>query len=310
MTRTFPLALLAALCAAAAGAQPPPIPPAGETPPAPKAAQPKAVAAGPKFPAFPPAPRPVPPAPTPQPRPNADDPVKLGPGRYYVVASGKPLLVLPHGPGAVTVQERKPPFMLPAADAIGWPADKADPDFVTFTDPFLYVVKAKTSGAVTLTVIPALNDTDAAGKQVPLKAGDIARKPLLVDDGTGPQPPPIPPTPDPPVDPLVKSLAAGYALDAEPNKAQLAASLADVLGGAVAAAKASGRVATAKQLQDGIHAASDLAVGAGKLMNVRRAVGAYLTPKLGAADRPLTPALWDKAAAEYAAVAKALRGVK
>ena len=91
--------------------------------------------------------------------------------------------------------------MLPAGQAIGWPADLEDPDFVTWGAEFkfLYVAKAAKSGDVTLTVIPALNEVDAAGKQVQLAHKDVLKKLILVDDGTGPRPPPGPdvvPKPD------------------------------------------------------------------------------------------------------------------
>ncbi len=130
-------------------------------------------------------------------------PVTLAKGQYYVVASPKPLLVLPAGTGEVAVAERKPPFMLPAAQAIGWTPDAKDPEFVTWGDdyPFLYVVKGAKSGDVKLTVVPAVNETGKDGKQIPLTPKDVQYKLLAVDDGTGPRPPP--PTPDPKVDPKV-----------------------------------------------------------------------------------------------------------
>lgn len=142
-------------------------------------------------------------------------PVKLGKGQYYVIASQKPLLVLPGGTGEVTVQERTPPFMLPATDAIGWNPDPKDPEFVTWgADQYtkLYVVKGVKNGPVDLTVIPAVNELGTDGKQIALTAKDVVKKPLLVDDGTGPIPPPKPvdpkvdpkpdPKPDPKVDPI------------------------------------------------------------------------------------------------------------
>jgi hypothetical protein len=140
-----------------------------------------------RFPADPVPPKP--PSPAPQPRePSA--PQKLLKGQFYVVASAKPLLVIPTGGGAVTVAQRKGPLMIPAELAVGYAPDPKDPDFVTFTDEYLYVVKAAKTGTVDLQVIPALNAVDDKGKQVPLKAADIVVKKILVDDGTAPQPPP------------------------------------------------------------------------------------------------------------------------
>ena len=165
-----------------------------------------------KFPDFP-GPKVVVPAPKVE-EPKADPlaPVKLGKGQYYVIASHKPLLVLSSGTGEVTVQERKPPFMLPAADAIGWTPDPKDPEFVSWsaTDyTHLYVVKGAKNGAVDLLVFPALCETDAAGKQIPLTPKDVVKKAIQVDDGTGPIPPPKPVDPDvkpKPVDPDVKPI--------------------------------------------------------------------------------------------------------
>lgn len=136
-------------------------------------------------------------------------PVKLNKGQYYVIASPKPLLVLSSGSGEVTVQERNPPFMLPATDAIGWTPDAKDPEFVTWgADQYtkLYVVKGSKSGPVDLLVFPALCETDKDGKQIALTAKDVVKKAIQVDDGTGPIPPPKPVDPkvDPkPVDPKV-----------------------------------------------------------------------------------------------------------
>ena len=306
-------ALVLLLSAVFVAAQParPAIPPAGDATPAAKAA-PRAAVRFPDFPGPRPTPAPVPPRPAADP----DAPVKLSKGQFYVVTSPKPLLVLADGPGSVAVQERKPPFMLPAGQAPGWPADKADPDFVTWTDPYIYAAKGVKAGAVALTVVPALNDTDAAGKQVPLKRADVLRKSLLVDDGTvDPTPPaPTPPMPPPVADPLTLALRAAYAGDPDPDKARLVPVLADVLGGVVAAARASGTVTKTTELEAVVHRAADFAVGKGRVAGVRLAVGAYLAttelPRPGAEAAPMTDAIWATAAAEYAKVSAAIKGVK
>lgn len=187
---------------AAHAADPVPAPPKGPVVPPPKQV---------KFPDFPSVKVKDPPKVDP-PKIDPLAPVKLGKGQYYVVASHKPLLVLPSGAGEVAVQERKPPFMLPASDAIGWTPDPKDPEFVTWTaDQYthLYVVKGTKNGSVDLLVIPALNETDKDNKQIALSAKDVVKKPLLVDDGTGPIPPPKPVDPDvkpKPVDPDVKPI--------------------------------------------------------------------------------------------------------
>ncbi len=164
-----------------------------------------------KFPDFPPPKvdpvKPAPPAPAPKVDPLA--PVTLNKGQFYVIASPKPLLLLPTGTGEVSVATRKPPFMLPVASAIGvWPVDPKDPEFVLWGEeyPYIYVVKAAKSGDVGLLVLPTLNDVDEKTKQqIPLTAKDVVRKSFLVDDGTGPRPPPAPVDP-PVIDPDLKPI--------------------------------------------------------------------------------------------------------
>jgi len=193
------LGLFLLLCAAAA---------ASAADPAPVPKGPPVAVKQVKFPDFPSVKPKVDP-PVPAPKADPDAPAKLGKGQYYVVASPKPLLILPAGTGEVTVQTRKPPFMLPAAQALGWQPDAKDPEFVTWGDeyPYLYVVKGSKSGDVALTVIPALNDLDDKKAQIPLAPKDVLKKLLQVDDGTGPRPPPdvipVPKPVDPPKPPDV-----------------------------------------------------------------------------------------------------------
>lgn len=146
-----------------------------------------------KFPDTPrPAPVPTPPAPPLEPTYE-----KLKTGQFYVVASLKPLLILEDGTGQVNTTLRKPPFMLPAASAIGWMPTEEDPEFVHWGDeyPYLYVMKALKAGTIKLTVIPATNDL-VDGKAVPLTKKDVLYRTLLVDIDA-PQPGPTPdPTPD------------------------------------------------------------------------------------------------------------------
>ncbi len=161
-------------------------------PPLPKAASVKVV----RFPDFP------------QEKPKTivktdpDAPIKLGPGQWYVIASSTPQLILTDGTGEVTVVQRAPGFMLPVAQAIGWPANPKDPEFVTWGPeyPYIYAIKAAKSGDVELRVMPSVNAIDEKTKeQIPLAKKDVSKKLLTVDDGTGPRPPTpiviVPPTP-------------------------------------------------------------------------------------------------------------------
>ena len=99
------------------------------------------------------------------------------------------------------MQLRKPPFMLPASTAVGWQPTKEDPAFVYWGDeyPYLYVLTSAKTGKVRLTVIPALNDVGADGKQTPLTAKDVLARDLTVNDGMTPLPPE--PDIDPDTDP-------------------------------------------------------------------------------------------------------------
>ncbi len=133
-------------------------------------------------------------------------------------------------------------------------------------------------------------------------SGDDVVSAEVVLTVTGPRPPP-----PPPVDQLVTDLQAAYTSEADPAKLK---ALTEIMGGVVTAAKASGTVTTTKQLQDKVHLATDLAVGVGKLPNTRKAIGAYLVTKLGNTSQPMTDAVWQQAAIEYATVATALGKVK
>lgn len=170
---------------------------ADPVPPMPSPAPPGKATPKIKFPEFaPPAPKVVtPPVPVVPPMVDPDAPVKLAKGQFYVVASPEPLLVLTEGQGEVVVVDRKPPFMLPAEQAIGWKPDPKDPEFVTWGAeyPHLYVVKPVKSGDVKLIVVPATSKIDAATKlAIPIAKKDVQYKALEVDDGTGPRPPPKP----------------------------------------------------------------------------------------------------------------------
>ncbi len=146
--------------------------------------------------------------------------------------------------------------------------------------------------------------------------GEQSRADFVVVIGDAPKPPPTPiPPPTPvPTDPLVTAFQVAYTADVDPDKAKLTPVLADLLGAVVAAAKTSGQVKTTTQLEAAVHKAADIAVGPGKIMGVRTAVGAYLSnstlPKPGTAAQTMTDALWAAATAEYAKVSTALKGVK
>lgn len=156
----------------------------------------------------PPAPKPVDP-PAPAPEPNAT--IRVGKGQYYVVGSNTPLVAVVNGglklagSGDVLVQVRKPPLMLPAELAVGYKGDENDPEFVTFTEQYLYVIRPKPDGAdgpVLVQLIPAVNELDAEAIQIPLTTADITYHQLDIRAGGKIEPAPLPkPKPDPKPDP-------------------------------------------------------------------------------------------------------------
>ena len=146
---------------------------------------------------------------------SPDAAVKLGKDQFYIIKSSIPLVVIATGTGEVTVVERNgkvKPLTIPAQWAVGYPPDPGEPDFpvVTFSDEYLYILKASKSGPVTVQVIPAVNKTqDKEGKQVQvaLTRADIAYKRIDVGEQ-------IPPDVVPPAeDPLVLALRAAAAED-------------------------------------------------------------------------------------------------
>lgn len=168
---------------------------------------------------------PVPPA------PNA--PIKLVKGQFYAIQSSKPLLILQSGTGKVSVTQKSVTITLPIESVPGWAADMNDPDFVTLTGPYTYLVKPLVTGDVKLQIVPTLNTVDAKGKQVPLKEADIVYKLLAVDMLDGPRPPPGPTPPDPtPPDPPSPNKAAHVWMIVVEESSQRTPEITRVLGDA------------------------------------------------------------------------------
>jgi hypothetical protein len=155
---------------------------------------------------FPPAPAPSPkvePAPVP-----TDASPKLRKHQYYVIKSDVPQVILLTGDGKATVKHydgSKKAVVLPTDSVVGWPGDKDDAEFATFTDKNVYVVKGTADGIVNMQCIPAVNAVDAKGVQLLLKPTDIKYKTVQVELGTGPQPPPKPVDPPTPPKPKVEA---------------------------------------------------------------------------------------------------------
>lgn len=117
------------------------------------------------------------------------------------------------------------------------------------------------------------------------------------------------PTP-PPANDLTAKFQAAYNVDADTKKATATAALAEVLGGVVATAKASGKIVTALDFKNFVHNQTNAAIGADAIPKVRAAVGAYVSTQLTTMPTAkVDAAYWSAAASEYSKVSTALKGV-
>lgn len=137
--------------------------------------------------------------------PIPNDSIVIKKSQYYVIKSDTELVADWYGDGDINVLLRdgkKKPLTIPTEWAIGWKASKDDPEFITFNESNLCIVRGSKSGNVTLKIIPAVNKTskDKNGNllQIPLKRSDIINKSLIVDMGDTPNPPKPKPKPEPP----------------------------------------------------------------------------------------------------------------
>jgi hypothetical protein len=159
-----------------------------ETPPTPKADTLKAFL--PPVIRFPSEKSPTPVAPTTTLIGNAK--IKLDAECWYIIDFDEELVVdqiSKDDKGSVTVSPKKGPLTIPSKMAPGREADADDPDLVTIKGPFIYIVKAKTTGDVILEVIQPVRK-DREGKALPFTRDNITRKTLDVLAEQGPRPPP------------------------------------------------------------------------------------------------------------------------
>jgi hypothetical protein len=127
-----------------------------------------------------------------------DSVTTLSMGQWYIVDADTEQMLGTYAfdnVGEVTITKKKGPYVVPSLLAIGRKPDADDPDTVTIKGPFIYVIKAKTTGKILLDVLPTVNKLDAAGKPIPFTDKDVIRRVL---DVHGPQPV-VPPVVVPPV---------------------------------------------------------------------------------------------------------------
>lgn len=247
------------------------------------------------------------------PSPNSKPlPEKLSKGQKYIVSWHSPL-VIDYPPsvdgGSVKINERKGPRPYAVANTItAYPADPDNDDIVTVPDPFIYEITVENSGNVYLEMFPSLKQ-DKDGKAVPLTKADIVRRPILVDAGTGPRPPPVV---VPPVvtDPLAAKLQAAFDTEGGDKKAN-AAKLAAIYRNAEMATIGDLNVKTVGELFTITHNAANSIVPLPILGGVREYIAAELRTKLPTVpSTPLTPEIRVKASQQYARMADLLGGLK
>lgn len=135
-----------------------------------------------RIPTAPDIPQPMPPKP-PAPRPSV---MRLTPDLWYVIDSDIPLMVLASPDGIVKLTEEAGPQKLKGR----FIDEPLKTQTKTFRGKEVWTVEPIRSGRVELIIIPC-------GPDFTLPR-DIRRVTLDVDDGSGPQPPPVPPEPKPP----------------------------------------------------------------------------------------------------------------
>lgn len=124
--------------------------------------------------------------------------------------------------------------------------------------------------------------------------------------------PPIPPVPPGPPLPLglQKAMQDAYTLETDPKRADNVKWLATLFD-SMDTVRKSGKITTAKGLQDFEKQATDIGIGPLAIPKVRAAVGAYLVTVLSKnLNTPADDAYWNKAIAEYGNVSAALKGVR
>jgi len=256
---------------------------------------------GPHSPNLPPLPK-APDIPTP-PMPDPLQSVTIYQGEEFVVDDSVKCVVQCFPPGAMKVSHRFVPagqtWTLTGTFTDGAGVVTGDREFA---GP-CYVYRCRVAAAC-----------DACWLNV-VEVGGENPETRLLKCVLGPRPPPgpVPPVPVPvpvPVDPLVATFQAAYAADADPDKAATLAKVIVVMDGLVGRLKATGSVTSLKQLQDSVAASTQAQVGTGKLPKLGAAVAAHVAGKLGTSNQAMTDALWAAAAAEYAKVVGALKGVK
>jgi len=123
-----------------------------------------------------------------------------------------------------------------------------------------------------------------------------------------PPPPPVPPVPPTPADPLAKELAALYAADPSPTKAEHLKLLIEMYRQVAALALKDDTTCLTELSQRAAKAiAAEIPVG--KLDTIRRRVAVFLAAEFGEDDGPLTPELRAKAAATYTRASDALKAI-
>ncbi len=240
---------------------------------------------------------PVPPPPPPKPNPPVPTPVDpakptvLNAGELYVV-EGDGFEIAAYPKGVVSVKKSAGPVVV-FGRFVGGTGDYEEK---TFAGPTVAIVRALTSGDVTLVVRPAAAKSEADW---------IDR---VITSNVGPPPKPDPDIPPPkPADPLTKALRDAYGNETAPDRRERLVALVDVMRFGATAADST-------TYQDNGALAAAITVErkrlvADSLVKVRTAIGEHLNATLPQDVVPLTASLRAKAKAEYIRLAGILEGI-
>lgn len=245
------------------------------------------------FPAFATDPAPVspvilpsgPPAP-PVPAPPKS-PTRLAADQIYLIRSSVELTVIDGTEGIVAIAPAAGPMTIR-----GKFTDGTGVETRTLSDKYLYLVTAVASGKTDIIITWPMN-----------------RLRVCLEVGDAPPAPPTPPTPPVPTDTLTTAFQAGYALDADTDRAASLAYLQLVYGGMAKQVPATVKTnADAFAWITSVVRAPTVGLSATQVQNLRKAISTELTASFGtSASASIDPM---KLAAELTTISKALSGVK
>lgn len=225
------------------------------------------------------------------PEPPAAGQITITPEVFYVIASDVPLIILTSPDLVTNVAPETGPITFKGRFC-------SDPSKVTkktFTEKFIYTLEPLKSGAAEIIVVPV-------GVQ---DAKLIKRQSVLVNDGTGPLPPPDP-------DAAFKAkVEAAYKADTNISKPAYAKQLAAIYREGASNTVNDPKLKSKQDLLSVMSSAAQSVVPLPGLRSVREVIAAELNDKLGTnGDAALTQDVRSTAVAQFNRMAAVLEGLK